>query len=864
MGVPTVKTLAAIPKTHTAVLQGYVMASGTNDLIKTGFYFGTTSGLGTTYEVDVCSGVYAFKVPNLLPETDYYYNAWSQNSIGIGSGVTSGLTTTSYVREPKGSFMIAWDKELSVLAGSGVSWFRLDQSTLDGPDILASQNWLVDESVTDIIGAWDNFLYSDESPYVMSMEGFSEMRGDLNQAVISEADIVLSNSPDVGDPIDAFNRAFGRYTIRENKNLLKNPSFEFLSIPNWTINSYGDGTYSLGNTVMSGLYSLRLYIPDNSCRVSGAGDANYNGTYIYTGEQNGYPYYTYNSRYLFYAQVPVTFADSWRLDTVLDTSPSVPASDAYYFFSSDISGNYSAGDGTPPAPTVVDNNTNYIIKSDPISVSSGLWYTASIYGLSTEGGIFNMAIVASGLSGIISSGLKVDNTLSSGWTRSEVSYQMPAGVKTAYLNMTTSIHGSNEIFFDCGQFEKGHPATGYDGGFVGDKVLPKRPAKILIDTDDKTNLPVFAGVTETIEPDLVDDTAHIYLHDLGSEFENKQLNSVMYANMKTSDAIELVVKETGLSSGAWIIDEGERMIDFVWFQEGSAWFYLSNIAEAEGGRIFFDNDGIFTFWNHSRTLMSGVSSGTKSFDFSDTDDLSWRVDKDEIKNDIVVKASPRAVQSYQLVYTHGTYEELAPGETKEVWCRITDPDRENEGLPCMAIKKPITGITNDSYYQARPNSDGTGANKDSYVVVTSYEDFAESARVNFKNNDSVTLYITTLKLYGSPAKVSQDIVVEKKDDDSIAIFGIQTLQIENNFINSVEDAETLATNKLIELKDPKTHLHANVIGEPSLKIGEVVSIQDSKDITTASGTIQNLMVKSIKWSLQDEFRQDIEFEKLVY
>jgi hypothetical protein len=149
-------------------------------------------------------------------------------------------------------------------------------------------------------------------------------------------------------------------------------------------------------------------------------------------------------------------------------------------------------------------------------------------------------------------------------------------------------------------------------------------------------------------------------------------------------------------------------------------------------------------------------------------------------------------------------------------------------------------------------------------VVTSYEDFAESARINFKNNDSITLYITTLKLYGSPAKVSQDIWVEKKDDDSISVYGTQTLQIENNFINSVEDAETLAINKLIELKDPKTHLHVNVVGEPSLKIGEVVSIQDSKDTSVASGTIQNLMVKSIKWSLQDEFRQDIEFEKLVY
>lgn len=869
MGVPIVKTLAALPKTNTALLQGYVMASGTNDLIRTGFYFGTASGsLDTTYEVDVCSGVYAFKVPNLLPDTDYYYNAWSQNSIGVGSGVASGLTTTSYVREPKGTFMIAWDKQLTTLVGSGVSWFRLDQSTLDGPDILASQNFLEDESITDVVGSWDNFQYSDESDYVISMEGFSEMKGDLNQAVLSEADVVLSNSPDVGDPIDAFNRAFGRYTIRENKNLLKNPSFEFLSIPNWTINPYGEGTYSLGNTVMSGLYSLRLYVPSISgWLVSGAGEPGYDGLYLEDSIYNGQMSYKLDSsHWLYWSDVTaggISVGNHWVLHPV----PSNPVEEPPYYADT-IDGVWGANWGGP-APTVSlvsgpVGDGQYTIKSDPMIVSSGLWYTASIYGLATEGGVFNMSIVASGLNGAISSGLKVDNPLTSSFTRSEVSYQMPKGVRTAYLNITTSIHDSNEIFFDCGQFEKGHPATGYDGGFVGDKVLPKRPAKILIDTDGKTNYPIFSGVTETIEPDLTEDTAHLYLHDMGSELENKQLTSVMYANLNTTDAVELIIKETGLSSGTYILDQGERNIDFVWFQEGSAWFYLSNIAEAEGGRIFFDNDGIFTFWNHSRTLMSGVASGTKAFDFSDTDDISWRIDKDEIKNDIVVKASPRKVLGHQLVYTHGTYEELAPGETKEIWCRITDPDRENEGLPCMSIKQPITGITNNSYYQARPNSDGTGANKDSYVVVTSYEDFAESARVNFKNNDSVILYITTLKLYGAPAKVSQDISVEREDADSIVIYGRQTLQIENDFINSEEDAEVLAANKLIELKDPRTRLHANVVGEPSVKIGEVVSIQDARDTTVSSGTVQNLMVRSIRWSLQDEFRQEIEFEKLVY
>jgi len=529
----------------------------------------------------------------------------------------------------------------------------------------------------------------------------------------------------------------------------------------------------------------------------------------------------------------------------------------------------TGGDNPPPTVTLFDDTPigdgHFTVKSDPMSVASGIWYTASIYGTSSgTPATFNMALVASGLSGVISSGLTVDNQLSGGWQRYEVSYRMPAGVRTAYLDIVTSeIHDSDEIFFDCGQFEKGYPATGYDGGFVGDKVLPKRPAKILVNTGGK-DYSLFAGVTETIEPDFNDDVAHIYMHDLGSELENKQLNSAMYTNLSTSTVAEMICKEAGLASGTYIIDEGSRTIDFMWFQEGSAWYYLSNVAEAEGGRVFFDNNGIFNFWNHDHATMSGVASGTKAFDFSNMGDLNFRIDKDEIKNHIVVKSTPRAVQGHQLVYTHGTYEELKAGETKEVWVRITDPNRNDEGLPCVAIKQPVTGITNDSYYQARANSDGTGANKDSKITITSYEDFAESARINFKNTDTATVYITVLKLYGSPAKVSQDLLVEREDDDSIAIYGRQTLQIENNFINSRSDAETLATNKLIELKDPKTHLNIEAVGDPSITLGDVMCIQDAKDTTVGSGTTQYLMVKSIRWGLADEFQQTIEFEKLVY
>jgi len=871
MAVPTVKTLEASPKISTSLIRGFVAASGTYDLTRTGFEFGSTPDeLNTIYDLEVQSGVYDFKVPDLSPDTTYYYNAFAFNSLGKGSGVSSSFTTGKLTREVQPVFLVAWDKQLTTTAGSGMRWFRLDESTLDGPDILVNKVYLEDDAIIDVISGWDNYQYSDESRYVISAEGFAEMRGDRNQAILAEADVVLSNSPNAEEPIDAFNRAYGRYTIRENKNKLQNPSFEFVNIPNWTINDYGQGTYSLGNTVLSGLYSLRLYIPSRDAySVNGAGTSAYNGIYIQEGIHNSKPYYELDSTHqIFYDDSdypPPGPLQGWTIGEI----PSDVAYVGSPLLTPDLV-TYTQGGGDLPVPTVsaiaggVQRGDGYFtIKSDPMSVSSGLWYTASIYGYGPIGSTFNMALVASGTYGTISSGLTVDNQLSNIWQRYELSYQMPTSSETAYINITTSvIHDSDEIYLDCGQFEKGYPSTGYDGGFVGDKVLPKRPVKILANIDD-TDTSLFAGVTETLEPNFSNDTVHVYLHDMGAELEAKEVTTSMYRDIKTSDAIKILISEAELSSGTYIIEDGEKTIDFVWLQEGSPWYYMSNVAEAEGGRIFFDNEGVLQFWNHTRASQGGVASGVNFFDFSDIADLNWRIDKDNIRNHIIVKSSPRKVLDHQLIYTHGYAEKIEAGKTLEVWCRITDPDRNNEGLPCMGIKEPVTGISNDSYYQIRPNSDGTGTNRDSYVVVNSFDAFADSAKIVFKNNYASTLYITTLKLYAAPAKVTQDILVEAEDEDSIGIYGRSTLQIENDFLNSVDDCQNLANEKLVALVDPKTSLRLTAVGSPSVRVGDIITVQDARATEISSGTTQDLVVKSIRWSIRDEFIQDIQLEKLT-
>jgi len=464
----------------------------------------------------------------------------------------------------------------------------------------------------------------------------------------------------------------------------------------------------------------------------------------------------------------------------------------------------------------------------------------------------------------VSSGVQCNfNTLASDlrWkaTLNTTDQTITPEINTVVINYSHGTAGV-EATLDNAKLEQGQ-LTNYDQTFIGDKILPKRPIKVYIDSDGK-NIQKFTGVTEGIYPDIISDEISFHCLDFSKELEAKQATTAMYQNLSTCSGISLLAAEAGIASGTVEIDAGRHIIPFMWFQEGSIWYYMQQIAEAEGGRVFFDEDGVLKFWNRDHFISSGTAVDTLNFD--KTTNLSWRIDKDNIKNHIIVKATPRSVQARQLVYTHGTYEEIRPGETKEVWCRFVDADRNNEGLPCVGVEQPIASSSTTSGYLANSRPDGTGSNLTSSVVVSSWYGFAESARINFRNNGTQTAYITSLTIWAAPAKVTEDIYEEAKDDDSIALYGDQVLQIENNLINSRSIARSIAYKKLEELKDPKTHLKADVSGKGYYQVGDLVTVQDDfLDTTTGSGTYQDLMIKSNQWQITDDLYQKLEFEKIV-
>lgn len=101
------------------------------------------------------------------------------------------------VRPISWQFRAAFDKQLD----PAVTFFELDSSVLDGPDILAPDD-------ADVVQEWDKYIYTDYSDRVISIE-ITQDQTEPFSIVQSMADIKLNNydgffTPNGGSPIDQF------------------------------------------------------------------------------------------------------------------------------------------------------------------------------------------------------------------------------------------------------------------------------------------------------------------------------------------------------------------------------------------------------------------------------------------------------------------------------------------------------------------------------------------------------------------------------------------------------------------------------------------------------------------------------------
>lgn len=459
------------------------------------------------------------------------------------------------------------------------------------------------------------------------------------------------------------------------------------------------------------------------------------------------------------------------------------------------------------------------------------------------------SLIASGANDITTGLIGMQNTtitLASGsWNREFVTMTVPSGAW--FVRGLISLSGA-WLRADDGQIELSTTPTDYESTFIGDLILPKKSVKVNVGFANE-NMRKFAGSIQKIVPNIKDDVVTAYCYDWVNVLKDKKIISTYYENLRTDQIISNLAGLAGIDSGKMNLEEGQLSIEFAWFPEGSIWTYINQVAEAEGGIVFFDEEGVLTFYN--RIHFSTYPDPIYGFSFDENImDLGFEISKDKVKNRIEIKANPKKKLVDKIIYELEEAQSISPGDTIEVWGQY------NYGVevsvPALNVSVPELGTD----ILANSQADGLGTNRTANIQITSYSIFQESIKVNIKNNFGSTVYITKFNVTGDPIVTKSRIEVVAEDANSQSLYDTQILAIENNLMDNDGYAETLAAQKLSEMKDPIDTISIEVIGAPFLRVGDIVSVQRSFD-----GTYQNFQIIKARWRMDGDFMQNLELQK---
>ena len=357
---------------------------------------------------------------------------------------------------------------------------------------------------------------------------------------------------------------------------------------------------------------------------------------------------------------------------------------------------------------------------------------------------------------------------------------------------------------------------------------------------------IFTGYIKNIHPDVRSRICSLECFDNQVFVYNKRANGVVYEDHRTDQLLTELAELAGLQSSQYEFDVGTHTVNFGYFEDRNVWPIMGEIAVAERGRIFFDRQGILTFWNRDRLHNKTASDIIPDITLNNwIIDLDYSVAEHEIKNTVIVKATPRASAGIQVVWSSGNAEYLDPYSDTLVWI-----PKNSSQVAWLEMEDPCTTfiipIRNDDF-TANSAQDGLGVDLTNNISIhpAGFISYGNAVFITVINNGDTDAYLTKFQIRGNPAQILKWIKVTAKDLPSITRYGRQEFEIENNFIDSEDTAREIAQEELYRRKEAVNLFRVNIVGIPHLLCGDVVNIE------YRAGSYKNYMIDQLDWTFDN-------------
>lgn len=350
---------------------------------------------------------------------------------------------------------------------------------------------------------------------------------------------------------------------------------------------------------------------------------------------------------------------------------------------------------------------------------------------------------------------------------------------------------------------------------IADYVLPKRPIRLLSGFAD-TVIPQFVGLTQGM-PEVASPakTAIFTALDFLTQIYDLPIrNTIAMRDARTDEVLSNIFMQFGLSPSQYDLAQGRNIIPFLFFERNqlTAGSVIRRLMQAEGGMLWLGEDGIIRF----RPRLEPVDDPVYSFDSSEIISVGISND-DQIINTINFTGDIRVVQEYQTIYIKSEYGQrnIIPANSSGVFsAELTDP--------ALSVDLPTYGVlVGESWFTA---VDMTGAAVTSNVSITGSSLKTNSFDMFIQNNNSFDIDISQMELWGEPAKIVDTINKTLKYQPSIDKYDVKSIDIDNNFIQTEDQMESLGLVILDEYSEYASILDLEVKGNPALQLGDIVDL----------------------------------------
>lgn len=373
-------------------------------------------------------------------------------------------------------------------------------------------------------------------------------------------------------------------------------------------------------------------------------------------------------------------------------------------------------------------------------------------------------------------------------------------------------------------------------------ILPRRPFKISAGFGN-ISIPQFSGILDRQpEVDIKGSQVKIHGSDYNGYFANRFLDQeLIFTGKRTDEVMETLFDTLGAATSQYELDYGINLIPFGWFEKGTRYQDIFHqLAEAENGHFYQDEEGVFKFENRQHWDYSPFNEVQRVIHTAQVLEAGVPSD-DHLINVVEINSKVLEKQPLQTIFNLPTLSgiRIPANDDLEQFFEFQDP--------VLALTEPTNGGA-DSYYIGNSNEDGSGTDLTSKLTFKNLGTFAKSVKYKIHNSHTADVFLTQLVLSGRIAKNVSDLYYREQDDSSVTAYDEHVLTINNDYIQNASWAASYARMILNDFSDIENLQTITILAKPELQLGDLISWQgrywrifDIKSTLNASvGFVQEL------------------------